>query len=96
MMTWALGHWTQLAEIVGTICEVYGVFLMGDVLLRVPATQVPRVMLSALIGGKAARSAATISEMVGHDDIVVSLRGLSLIALGLTAKALPSVADLFH
>jgi len=96
MRTWFSDHWAQLAEIGGTLFEVYGVFLMGNVLLRIPATQVPHVMLSALVGGKAAKAAATISEMVGHDEIILSLRGLSLIALGLALKALPSIVELFR
>lgn len=96
MIGWATTHWHELAEVIGTALEILGLFLAANAILKVPAKQLPRVLASALVKGPDSRAAAKISEVIDHDDIAKSLRGFSLVIIGLAMKATPSAVGLFH
>lgn len=96
MIAWLIGHWHDVAEVLGTALEIFGLVLAANGILRVPVRQLPKLFASALVSGASAKSAAKISEILAHDDITKSLRGLSFVMIGLALKATPGVAGLFH
>ena len=76
----------NLLELLGSVLEFTGAVLMANALLGlINPLDLPRYLLSALVGGKSAKGFARLSGL-SPEDYQKSLRGLALIALGWAVK----------
>ena len=89
-MAWLATHWADLFEVAGVTLEVAGVLLMANVYTHVYVRQMPRVLVSALWRGSAARQAAGVAELF-EERAIVSLQGLAVMCAGFLCKAVPHI-----
>lgn len=81
-------------ELIASLCEIYGAILMANALVGTVArrTQLPRYLLSAVVGGKLARGLQRLGGLQ-PEDLGQSLRGLGFIFVGFVLKFAVALAD---
>ena len=78
----------EAMKLVGDFTAVMGTFMMANGYLGGKLTQIPLTLLSSLYRGGRAQRVAKAREIV-NEKVIVTLQGLSLIALGFFLQLLP-------
>lgn len=90
-----------LFQLLGSFFEIVGVVMMANLYTRISLKSFPKVLWSALIRGRAAEGVATVSLIKKNKQEekisnLLSLQGLSLVALGFVCQAIGNVLSLFN
>jgi hypothetical protein len=85
-------EWKSLFQLLGSLFEITGAFLMANIYLRVYKYQKILAIISALWRGEKAEESTTIAGIVPERRLS-SLQGLSFIGLGFLLQAIPNVAE---
>ncbi len=85
----------SIIELIGSLFEIWGAVLMANALLGIASgrRKVPKVLLSAVIGGDLARGIARLGGLT-QEDYRESLRGLGFIFIGFVLKFGVAILDL--
>jgi hypothetical protein len=81
-------------ELVASCCEVWGALLMANALLGlIGPWQVPKYLLSAVLGGKLGRGAGRLGGLTPENH-AASLRGLGFVLIGFLLELGVALVDL--
>jgi hypothetical protein len=83
-----------VVELVASCCEVWGALLMANALLGlIGPWQVPKYLLSAVLGGKLGAGAGRLGGLTPENH-AASLRGLGFVLVGFLLKLGLAVVNL--
>lgn len=84
----------NVLNIIAASLELIGAVLLANHYLKIRARKIPKVLLSALFGGKISKKAANLAQLA-DDNPVISLRGLAFLVLGFLVQLISNFVQMY-
>jgi hypothetical protein len=94
-----LQNWQNFMQIVGSVFEISGAYLMANHYLNAPKEQIPRLFISVLRWkdqGSDAEIERTVNRLreLSPERTIITIRGLAFISIGFFIQALSTIISM--